>query len=158
MDEGNVANKPLVDLPDIEVQLVVLDPLPEYVGKDGDSIHGSKAGQTQEDEIVPDADHSILSHLYEINFQVGFLYFQHLQDQSTAGLGLNAPRELLGSFLLILNAARKRTSDGEPRDLLQALGDVVDFPAVPDVTKVAVELLELVETRRRTCCELTYNL
>ena len=26
------------------------------------------------------------------------------------------------------------------------------------VTKVAVELVELVETRRRTCCELTYNL
>ena len=25
-------------------------------------------------------------------------------------------------------------------------------------TKVAVELVELVETRRRTCCELTYNL
>ena len=25
-------------------------------------------------------------------------------------------------------------------------------------TKVGVELVELVETRRRTCCELTYNL
>ena len=33
-----------------------------------------------------------------------------------------------------------------------------DTPDLPHFNKVVVELVELVETRRRTCCELTYNL